>query len=110
MHLRLSPPTLLALGSLALSACATRPAPTPAPVAPIELTPALETSPCLRGSIPDPEGLTVGDGLAFGAERHRDAICERSRGDAVVKVVSDFNASLAAHQAPPKKKPWWQPW
>lgn len=84
-------PLSLALGSLALSACATKPVPTPAPVRQIALTETLATSPCLRGLLPEADGLTVGGVLTFGAERHRDAICERERGDRLVSVIDGFN-------------------
>ena len=90
---RRSIPLSLALGSLALSACASKPVPTPAPVRQIALTPTLVESPCLRGLLPEADGLTVGGVLTFGAERHRDAICERGRAEALVGVIDDFNAA-----------------
>ena len=88
---RRSIPLSLALGSLALSACATKPAPASAPVRQIALTATLVQSPCLRGLLPESDGLTVGGVLTFGAERHRDAICERGRAEALVGVIDDFN-------------------
>jgi hypothetical protein len=35
--------------------------------------------------------LTVGAALAFGTERHRDALCERARGDALVSAIEMIN-------------------
>ena len=83
-------PLSLVLGSLGLSACATTPAPTLA-TPPIVLTDSLKASPCLKGRLPDDDGLTVGAALAFGTERHRDALCERARGDALVSAIEMIN-------------------
>lgn len=84
-------PLSLALGSLACAGCATKPVPAPAPMRQIALTAALIESPCLRGLLPEDDGLTVGGALTFATERHRDALCERQRGDALVGVIDDFN-------------------
>lgn len=89
-------PLSLALGSLGLSACATTPAPTPAPPPPpqIALSDSLRDSPCLRGTLPAEDGLTVGAALAFGTERHRDALCERSWGQSLVGAIEAANEAL----------------
>lgn len=67
-------------------------------VAQIALSDRLATSPCLRGTLPEADGLTVGGVMTFGSERHRDAICERGRGDALVQVIDDFNRSAAGNK------------
>lgn len=90
-----SPLILPVLGSLAFAGCATKPAPTPAPVVQIALTPTLETSPCLRGTLPEADGLTVGGVMTFGAEQLGGRLCERERGDQLVRVIDDFNKAQA---------------
>lgn len=45
----------------------------------------------------------MGGVMAFGVERHRDAICERGRANALVSVIDDFNRSASANVAGPVK-------
>lgn len=73
-----------------------------APVPQIALSERLLASPCLRGKLPEADGLTVGGVLTFGAERHRDALCERARGDGLVKVIDGFNAAAREASEPPR--------
>jgi hypothetical protein len=42
--------------------------------------------------------------LTFATERHRDAICERARAEALRGVIDDFNHAEAAN-GPEARKP-----
>ncbi|MGL5116499.1 MAG: hypothetical protein ACRC7C_14365 [Beijerinckiaceae bacterium] len=55
------------------------------------MTERLATGGCLRGLLPDDDGLTVGGVLTFATERHRDALCERGEAGALRGVIDDFN-------------------
>lgn len=79
----------LALLSAGLSACAGTPRPQPAVAPSIELPARLETSPCLRGLLPDAEELTVGETLSLAIEAEARAECDRARGDALVEIIHD---------------------
>lgn len=106
---RLSLPIWLALGSLALSGCAGTPDLARVPSAPatakprlgptvalVPLTANLETSDCLKGRLPVADGLSLGDVMSFGAERHRDALCEHDWGASLLNVIRGFNAAQIA--------------
>lgn len=51
------------------------------------------SSPCLRGHLPDPATLTVGDALTLWVEAEARAECERARGEGLVTAVEAFNAA-----------------
>lgn len=105
-RLRPSIPISLAAGSLALASCATPPAPAPVIVPiPVPLEVAQATSPCIRGRLPDDDGLTVGAVMAFGTERHRDALCERAWGEGLAAAVRAHNeaADKASRERQPKR-------
>lgn len=99
-------PISLAAGSLALASCATPPAPAPVIVPmPVPLQVAQAASPCIRGRLPSDDGLTVGAVLAFGTERHRDALCERAWGEGLAAAVRAHNeaAEKASRERQPKR-------
>lgn len=89
-----SMPALLACLCVALSACAATRQPIVTPAA-IVLTPSLRESPCLRGRLPDPATLTVGELGAEWVRAEARAECERERGDALAGVIDGFNAAQA---------------
>ena len=60
-------------------------------IVPMPLQVAQENSPCIRGRLPDADGLTVGGVMAFGTERHRDALCERAWGEGLAAAVRAHN-------------------
>ena len=61
----------------------------------------MTSSPCLRGRLPDADGLTVGQVATFAAERHRDALCERGWAAGLVDAVAAHNrAADAAAEGP----------
>lgn len=99
---RLFPLIWLASGSLALSGCATtqdlaRAKAEAAKAVPlVTLGPNLETSNCLKGRLPVEDGLTLGDTMAFGAERHRDALCAYGWGVSLVRVIHAHNDAVIA--------------
>lgn len=68
----------------------------------IVLTERLATSPCLKGRLPEADGLTLGDALAFGTQRHGDAICNLAWGSSLVNVIDGFNKAALEAAEPPK--------
>lgn len=49
-------------------------------------------APCLRGRLPDPEELSVGEALSQWVESEARAACEQGRADALVGLIDRFNA------------------
>ena len=50
----------------------------------------------LRGRLPDPDDMHVGDALAGWVSAEAVAMCERDRGDGMVRVVDEFTARWEA--------------
>ncbi len=89
----------LMLLSLALlfsvtSGCATRPRLSPETAPELRLTAQQTTSPCLRGRLPDPDWMDVGDLAQIGFNAEARATCEATRADGVVSSAQEFNRAF----------------
>lgn len=55
------------------------------------LTERLATDGCLKGRLPEADGLTVGGVLTFGAEQLAGRLCAQADAAALRGVIDDFN-------------------
>lgn len=50
----------------------------------------------MRGRLPDPDNLDVGEALGLYVEAEATAACDRKRGDELAALVVDFNVRWQA--------------
>lgn len=81
----------------------------------MDISPSLETSPCLKGTLPVEEGMTLGDVMGFATQRHGDALCQWKWGVSLVNVINKHNdaviaAMLAAQEEAEqaRRRRWWR--
>ena len=63
---------------------------------------------CIRGTLPEAEGLSVRAALAAWIESEATLVCETDRADRLLSIIAAANEELAAIAEAARPRRWWR--